>query len=275
MASSGDLDAAIRALFEAGRAAWPGVELDAGAFARHVGAIAAGAPALPPQAHAADVYLACACARGDEAAIAAFGRSFSGAIERAVGRVDPAPAFVEDVRQAVLEHVLVAAPGEAPRIVEYGGRAPLRGWLASVAVRVAISVRRRKDDQPHDRFDEEGAPEAVAADPELGYMKSLYKEAFEAAVRAGIAGLSAEERAILRLHLTQGMSVDALAARYGVGRSTAARRLAAARSALRARTRAALEARLGLTRSGVDSVGALVRSQLEVSATGLLAEDEG
>jgi RNA polymerase sigma-70 factor (ECF subfamily) len=272
-APAGDLDGLLRALFEAGRAAWPGVELDPTAFARHLGRHAAGEPALPPAGHAADVYLACACAAGAPAAVATFDRRFSRILARAVGRVDPAPAFVEDALQTILEHLLVSPPGAPPRIAEYAGRAPLRAWLAAVAVRTALNLRRRRADQPHDALDEDGPGVAAGADPELGYMKAVYKDAFEAAVRAALARISPEERALLRLHLTEGMSIDRLAERYAIGRSTAARRLASARAALREHTRAELEARLGLTRSGMDSIAALVRSQLEVSASGLLAED--
>jgi RNA polymerase sigma-70 factor (ECF subfamily) len=271
-APAGDLEGQIRAFFDAGRQAWPGVRLDAAAFARHLGGLATIASALPPAALAADVYLACACASGAPPAVAAFDRSFSSTIARAVARIDASPAFVEDARQTILEVLLVAAPGAAPRIAEYGGRAPLRVWLHAVAVRAALNLRRRKPDQPHDPLGDE-APEIAGEDPELGYLRSRYKAEFEGAVRTAMGRLSPGERALLRRHLVDGASIDVLAAEHGIGRSTAARRLAGARGALREHTRAELTSRLGLTRSAMDSLAGLLRSRLEVSATGLLAED--
>jgi RNA polymerase sigma-70 factor (ECF subfamily) len=90
------------------------------------------------------------------------------------------------------------------------------------------------------------------------------------AVRAAVARLPVKERALLRLHLVDGMSIDALGARYQVSRSTAARWLAAARDALRALTREELEARIGP--ADLASMAGFVHSHLELSTHGLLGD---
>src|SRR5215510_425512 len=68
-----DLDETIQKLLDRGRTAWPTLELSDDAFIRHLGERLALAPD-PPRAllavHAEDLFLACACARGLEEAIA-------------------------------------------------------------------------------------------------------------------------------------------------------------------------------------------------------------
>jgi RNA polymerase sigma-70 factor (ECF subfamily) len=149
---------------------------------------------------------------------------------------------------------------------------PLRAWLRAVAVRAALNLRRGKAGEPHDAVEsEDGRLVASAgANPELRLAKAHHKAAVEDAVRAAVARLSPRERTLLRLHLVEGLSVDRLGAHYQVGRSTAARWLASARDALRDHTRAEIAARLGPAETG--DVAAFVRSQLELSALGLLGE---
>jgi RNA polymerase sigma-70 factor (ECF subfamily) len=274
-APGGDLEGALGALYEAGRAAWPGVAVEAAAFARYLAE-----RAVPPRASlpdvqvAADVYLACACAGSAPGAVAAFDRHFAEAIGRAIESVDGSPAFVDEARQVVRERLFVSTAGALPKIAEYGGRAPLRMWLRAVAVRASLNLRRGKADRAHDALDGDDDHELGDADPDIALLKAQYKADFEAAVRAAIARLSPRERTILRLHVMDGLGVGALGVHYGVGRSTAARWLAAAREALRLYTRAELTARLRLTPSEIESLAGLVLSQLEISTRGLLREGE-
>jgi hypothetical protein len=125
------MDETLDAVFRAGRAAWPSIALDAATFAAHFAlhAIFCDDSAL---ANAADLYLACAC-NVPEAA-----------------RVDPRPAFVDEVLQALRVRLLV---GETPKIATYAGRAGPRcvaGWppwrsarhSTSGGIRGAIARRR-------------------------------------------------------------------------------------------------------------------------------------
>src|SRR4051812_24659092 len=66
----------LRRAYEDAAAAWPGVAVDAQAFARALGAIVRGEDALAElrEVHAVDVYLACACIAGDTTALRIFGQ---------------------------------------------------------------------------------------------------------------------------------------------------------------------------------------------------------
>jgi RNA polymerase sigma-70 factor (ECF subfamily) len=272
-APAGDLEAVLGAFHEAGRAAWPTIEVDPSALCRWLAARAAPpAATLPDPALAGDAYLACACAEDAPGALCAFDRAFGPMIGRVLARVDASPSFVEDAAQAVLEKLFAAPPGAQAKIAEYAGRAPLRVWLRAVTVRTALNLRRGRAPAPHDAVDadDERLLAGAGVDPEIRLAKARFKAELEDAVRAAVARLSSRERTLLRLHLVDGLSIDVLGAHHRVGRSTAARWLAAAREALREHTRAELAARLGPV--DLASVAAFVRSQLELSARGLLAD---
>ena len=259
----------FEAALAAGRAAWPKIPLEPAVFARHLATLGRdGAP--PPPDHAADVYLACACAHGVPQALRALDDLLTRETANVVRRVDRSPAFIEDVLQAVREKLLVSKP---PKIAEYGGRASLRSWLATTAVRTALNMRRRKDDVAMTHLPS-SIGEKLAHEPELEILRERYREPFAEAVRASLASLTTKERALLRMHLGERMSVDRLAAAYGVGRSTTQRWLAAACECLLELTKERLRAQLGLTSSELESLAALVRSDLDVSVVRLLDDAE-
>jgi RNA polymerase sigma-70 factor (ECF subfamily) len=255
---------ALRLRFALGRAAWPHVALEFGAFrrycARHTAAEAP--PAVP---RAADMYLACACACGIDEALAIFERTLAKDMERAVASIDSSRAFVEETLQVTRERLFVHKNGHPGRIADYAGRASLRTWLRAVAVRSAISLRRSKAERAHKPFAANDDRRLVERGPELEYLRRRYKDAFEDAVRAAFARLPSKQRMLLRLNVVDRMSVDKLATAYRVGRSTAARWLASARRTLVEQTRGELCAKLGLGSSEFDSLARDIRSQLEVT----------
>jgi RNA polymerase sigma-70 factor, ECF subfamily len=272
-ASSEVVEAAQR-LFELGRAAWPEVDLEPSVFERYFARHATGEP-LPAPARAADLYLACACAYGVDGAFAAFERALAGDMARAVASIDSSHAFVEEILQATRERILVRKGGEPAKIADYAGRASLRSWLRAVAVRCAISQRRRKAEQRHTPFAVENDRRLAKGGPEFDYLRGRYKDVFEEAVGRAIEQLPSKQRMLLRLNLVDGMSVDKLAAIYKVGRSTAARWLANARHALLEQARRELHTKLQLTSTELESLAGDMRSQLEVSILRLLASTSG
>jgi len=261
-------------LYAAGRAKWPEIALDQDRFAQHVASLATdGAPQVD---RAADLYLACACALGVAGAVEAFERTYATDIERTVARVNKDVAFVRDATQAVRERLLIARPDAPPRIVEYGGRAALRAWLASAATRVALNMRRGKAEQPHEELrSNANMMIANATAPELAVLRARYKDDFEEAIKDALRALPSRERAILRLHLAERTSIDGLATIYGIGRSTAARWLAAAREQFLDNTRAIFCKRAGIASAEFDSIAAALRSDLDMSLVTHLASTTG
>jgi RNA polymerase sigma-70 factor (ECF subfamily) len=219
--------------------------------------------------HTEDLALASSAAKGDPEAIRVLDGMLRECATWAARRVDRAAAFADDVAQVMRERLLV---GDAPKLDEYAGRAPLRSWLSTIAMRVALDMRRNKADRPHEELASTDGP--VLREPELDYLRERYREHFKAAVREALAAAPAKDRALLRLHLGERLGIDKLAALYDVGRSTAHRWLGEARDRLVEATRTALCARLDVTSSEYESLAALVRSDVAVSVVRLLEEAE-
>jgi RNA polymerase sigma-70 factor (ECF subfamily) len=265
---------ALATYVQTARAAWPELDVDAEELARHLATRAiAGAP--PPLAHAADVYLALACARGVPGAAAAFDRVYGNVIARVLSRRRAADDVADDASQLVRERLLVAPPGGAPKIADYTGIGALRSWVSTAAATTLAMMRRasarRREEAPRDDDDADAAVLGAATGPELRYMKERYKSEIGDAIKHALTQLSDRDRTLLRLHLGEQMGIDRLGALYKVDRSTAARWLGSARAALVAAARDEMRARLRLSESECESIAALVQSELHVSFARLLA----
>jgi RNA polymerase sigma-70 factor (ECF subfamily) len=249
-----------------GRRQHPDVVLDPARVTEHLRRLFA--DELPPQLHRADLYLACGCAEGVHTAL----RRFEGCYERLVAseaaKVDSAPQFVADATAAVWARLLAPRPGALPRIAEYAGLGALSGWVRVATVRAALNLARADKRPVHDA---DAVPNLGDAEGvELRYLKSRYRQACNEAIRAAFAGLSAEERNMLRLHHLDGLTVDELAPLYGVHRSTVARRIARVRESILSETKRRLELELGADPGGLDSLIRMLRSGMEVTLDRLL-----
>ena len=252
-----ELDERLAGLIAAGRAAWPGVEVDGAAFAAFLAEREAG-----ETLHAADLYLACACALGDQTAIAAFLREVVPHIEAAVLGLGADPAQVDEVRAQLVDALLV---GARPGIATYAGRGQLRSWVRSIAVRMGMRHLGRTRAAGPGGDDALATLAAEVDDPEIEHLKARYGEAFRAAFAAALAALTARQRNLLRQHYLDELTVDQLGALYRVHRATAARWVAAAREALFDDTRGRMIDALGLAPSDYDSLLRLLHSQLDLS----------
>jgi RNA polymerase sigma-70 factor (ECF subfamily) len=258
----------VSAAFEQGRAAWPEVALDEERFARHLstrGEVTA--------LHVGDLYLACACAHGVPAALAAFDRAFLSQVGAFVARVDASAAFADEVKQVLREKLLVAADGE-PKIAAYAGTGALAHWLRAVALRTALNLRRNQDDRPHQDYDDSVMEGALGGDsPELTYIRAHCHAEFRDAFRASLAELPLEERSVLRLHLGGGLTGEQIAACLHVHRATVVRRLASAHETLQRETLRRLREKLQLSAAELDSLIAMVRSRLDLSLQRILQQE--
>ncbi|HEX3763175.1 MAG TPA: sigma factor-like helix-turn-helix DNA-binding protein [Kofleriaceae bacterium] len=269
------LERRLHQILDACRAAWPALGVPERAFVRHL------AEHLPEDGdldtclfrmHYPDLYLACGCAVQDPAAL----RVFDGKILRqtvpVLQRMGLSASQIDEVVQVVRAKLLVAEePGRAPPIASYAGHGALVGWVRTATRRTALSLRRNKDEQIGSGDDGHGLTRIpIPADVELDYLKHRYQAEFKQAVEDALAGLDAEQLRILRLHYTDGLSIDRIGALLGVHRATAARWIRAASEAVRDETRRLLHARLGLSAAELDSLAGLVQSQLHLSLDRLL-----
>jgi RNA polymerase sigma-70 factor, ECF subfamily len=217
----------------------------------------------------ADVVLACALTTSSPGAIAAFTAAYGEHIRAIIARTVSGDALRDEARQMLLTHLFVPQPGEPPRIAAYKGQGELLAFVRVTAVRVALGLIRKQ--KPADDDDELAELPAAGADPELLYLKELYRTEFRESFRSAVAGLGKREKTLLRYHLIDGLSIDKVAAIYGVHRATAARQIADARAALAEGTHRELMARLRVEHRDMESILRLIESQVDVSVRRLLS----
>jgi RNA polymerase sigma-70 factor (ECF subfamily) len=268
-----DLDRRLWTLVAEGRAAWPDLALAAKDLVEFVGRQLT--TELAEEAldglRPADLYLACACARGLPGAVAAFDREYMREVDIALSRMRIGGARLSDVKQLVRQRLFVGggtagAPTSAGKIAEYGGRGDLRRWVRSVAVRTCLNDLRKGKREVLVDDDQLIAQHAISADdPEVEYMKRTYANEFKAAFAAALGQLGPREQTLLRYHHVDGLNIDEIGAIYRVHRVTAFRWIEKAKEQLVKSTLEQLRARLKLPSAELDSVLRMIRSQIHLS----------
>lgn len=259
---------ALTTLCAEAAAAWPGVDVPPAELIAALATKLAGAepPALAA-AGLAELHLALACARGDQAAILAFDRAYLAVVPTALAGMKLPAATIEDVRATVRDKLLLAEGDAPPRIVGYAGHGRLKGLVQVMATRTAIDRLRHEEREAELPVTGLVAP----GDLELSLIKAQYREAFVAGFTGAIATASRRDRNLLRLHFLGGVTLEQLAQMYGVHRATIVRWLAAARDTVFGATRAHVAVTLGAPADELDEMFELVRSRVELSVERLLA----
>jgi RNA polymerase sigma-70 factor (ECF subfamily) len=276
----GDGDAALLgarlvALWEEGRAAWPGVDL---AAPRLVEAVARGAGERSAAesadgVRAADLYLATACAEGSAAALAAFERTLLSKVRAFLAGMRATDELVEATQQALREKLFVGTARTPPKITQYSGRGSLEGWVRVAAARTALNLMDGARETASDdaTLVEQALP--AGTNVELDHLKARYRVDVAAALREALAALDAQDRTLLRFRYVDGLLPGQIAGLYGLHRTTVLRRIDAAVAALLLDVRRRVAARLKLGAREADSLLQLVRSQLDLTLGGLIREE--
>jgi RNA polymerase sigma-70 factor (ECF subfamily) len=262
-----EISSALARLWEAGRAVFPEATVDPSAFQRLV-LQRSRDPSRIAALRGPDLYLACACAAGDRRALATFEARYLARIPAILARRERSPAVVDEVRQIVRTRLLVARAGALPRIAGYGGSGALEAWVRVVTLRVHGNLRRQ--DRDHEDIDALGDDLGVAADPEMLLVREHDLRALGAALRDAFVALRDRDRAVLRLQIQKGLTLDQIARALQVHRATAARWIAAARERLLTAVRSLLREPLSL--DFADLVGCL-GGRLDLSVSGGLGAE--
>ncbi len=257
--------------WSAAREAWPGVDVSQEELRAFVLARAGGAPGEAPEGgpaaepHYRDLYLACACARGDAAALRALEGAFFGQVDAVVAKVGGTAPSADEVRQLLRHKLFVAEAGGEPQIVRYSGQVELRTWIRVIATRIAINVGTRSGREVP--FESDALAFLVGSDddPEIRYLKRLYTAEFRAAFGEAFRALDSRERNLLRYAFGEGLTVDAIGSLYGVHRATAARWVVGAHTELAGRLKKAMVSRLGAANKDYSSILRLIESSCDIT----------
>jgi RNA polymerase sigma-70 factor (ECF subfamily) len=257
------LPPSVERAFAEARATWPDIDVPAEVFARYLEARADGSDVS--KLRGPELYLACACARGDARAIAALDRIYLAPVEGIVRSVG-AEHLAADIAQTLRTRLLGDEEGRR-RIEDYRGTGTLVGWIRIMSVRLASNARRGE----RRRARAERVPALAPPTIEDEVIRARYGDAFNAAFRDAFRTVAAEDRLVLRLHFADGLTFDQIAAALELSRATVGRRLLAARTRLREQTLRALEGSLAATRTELESVLAALASHLDVSLSALVS----
>lgn len=213
-----------------------------------------------------DLYLAWWAGTGDPAAIAAFEAAFDDDLRAVTARFKELPA--DELRQHLRIKLFVGTSKSPPKIRDYAGSGSLRSWLRVTAVRSFVDLVRAARARRDLALDD--AELIALATPGHHVMRAELAAQVKAAFAAAVAGLEARQRVFLRHAYLDHDTLDQIAARYAVHRTTVARTLAAARTQLIAGTRAALAGALGVDAEDLASAIRMLDSQIDLSLSRVL-----
>jgi RNA polymerase sigma-70 factor, ECF subfamily len=222
---------------------------------------------------AGDVHLALACLDGVRVAHAQLDLRVRAIARQALAGIRLEQVSADDAIQTLLEKLLVATTGPG-KLAGYSGRGPLDGWLRVALARTALDMVRTRRTPDTATFEESEALLNLAAtnDPRLEALRATCGPALKRAIEAGVALLPIEDRALLRLSVVDGLSIDDLAGIYRAHRATMARRLARAKNAILEHSRAHAMDALGVGEAEFASLMGVMLSGLDVTFHRLLEE---
>ncbi len=223
--------------------------------------------------HGRELYLAYLCSRRHPGALKVLEREYLVHLPRALERVNRSADFVDEVRQTVLERLLM---GPQPRIAQYAGTGPLGAWLRVLSLRVGLNRVKSlgtAEARVGDELEESAAEAFVDAALVPGPEREAYRAAVMAALNEAFSVLSPRDRNVFRLNYVEALNIDQIGGLYGVHRATVARWIARARRQVLDHVEQRVREDLNLTASEAQSVLASVRSRLELSVSQLLGRE--
>jgi RNA polymerase sigma-70 factor len=270
---SGELAQQLSDRILAAPGAWPGAVLDSQEFleylARHVPRDPLSRPAWERWA-VDELYLCCACIKGDLEALRQFEQRFVGVIQGALRRNRLPDTLREELAQDLRERLFVGRDGAEPLLERYGGLGSLSGWLGVVTARAARRVLEKE--KRHVLVGDERIADQLAQDEDP--VKAAYRQPFRQAVRTALGELEARDLTLIRMRYVDGLTLKRIAATYRVHLATVHRWIDGIQQRLAERTRELMMEELQINQDECASVFRMMKSHLDLTITTLLRAPE-
>jgi RNA polymerase sigma-70 factor (ECF subfamily) len=212
-----------------------------------------------------DLCLVVACERADGRAwddlINSFRATVLSAARGASANEDAAEELAQSVWAELYGLRATVEGAAAGKLAYYSGCGSLGGWLRAVVSQLAVDQHRKtsrlvqtEEDADFDRIahepaaGEDGFQVAATPDPERALAHAESAGALHDALARVVAGLSAEDRLLIKLYYFDGLRLREAGAVLGVHEATASRRLTRLHAEVRERVEKILTAERGWTR---------------------------
>ncbi|MCA9653273.1 MAG: sigma-70 family RNA polymerase sigma factor [Myxococcales bacterium] len=271
------LDDELRTMVDGAMAARGPLSVSEEGLVAHVARVAGSKtdPSALGSLRAGDLYLAAACAAGEDRALALFEDEYGRDIDLAIARSGNVNLSKDEFRQLLRNKLFVSRGVKPPKIADYAGRGDLRSWVRVTALRMIVDIVRQNNAGKEIPVESEmlGAMPAPNEDPELDYIQRVYKNEFKESLQKAFGNLTPRERNLLRHQVIHGLNIDQVGAIYRVHRTTAFRWIEKARKSLLRETRAELMSRLRVGTGELHSIMRVVQGDLDVSVRRLLVSE--
>ncbi|MDX2020886.1 MAG: hypothetical protein SF187_11660 [Deltaproteobacteria bacterium] len=258
-----DLSLETEAAYQNGKEAWPDFELPLCALVEHVQR-----NAIPPDRlamFAADIFWAAALYIGDRAALAAFDVQIAARVPSFLRRFAPTRETLVEQTQMLRIKLLT---GPDARIQSYAAKGPLLAWARVTCINQFLDAV----GPPRTEVTLDDVSELTDGqdNPELRALKLAHGAAVQKAFEESLQSLSARDKTILRLHVSDRLGIDEIGSLYGVHRATAARWILAIRRQVLEKVQTSVGMQLGGTNTSVRSLVRLFRNEIHLSVDRLL-----
>jgi RNA polymerase sigma-70 factor (ECF subfamily) len=222
-----------------------------------------------------DLILALGALRGNPAARLRLETMLHGLVARATQGMNLIDTTHDDLVHEVLTRLLFGnvsetAPVTEPRLLFYSGRGSLAAWLGVMLTREALRIIRKPTvpTSPMSEFDIDGMVRDKE-DPAFHALRARAAPAVEAAIHHAILGCDEADRALLAMHLVDGLTIEAIAASFGLNKSSVSRRIARIRAHIFQTARESVMKTLALDEAEFQSLLGDVMSSLDVTLAAL------
>lgn len=240
----------LSAAIDEARLKWPGISLSDSVFASHVRS-KLGAHPSRPELRVTDLFLACACAQRDSAAIAQFEATYFGEVGVVCARFPALSVTQDDVQQRLREKLFLADP---PSIVGYGGQGDLRSWFRAAVLHLVLNITSRESREVPTEGCFFQAILDASPSAEAEFLRRACRKEFEEAFVAAVGALPDRDKSLLRYAFNDKLTIDEIGTIFGVHRATAARWIHKAQLGLVETTRQTLASQLAISESEAESV---------------------
>lgn len=215
-----------------------------------------------------DLHLAFACLSGSDEGVSLFVDRFGQLVDSSLAKIR-LTNIGDDVRQSLLDRLLLPRDGRPAALELYSGRGPLNAYLRVAVTREAIRLTRLRD---RERPDTDALiDKAVSdADPETAALKARYGPVVKASFQKALDELPARDRRLLRYHYVESLTTRQMGVLLSVHSSTVTRQLAQTRARLLQLARHHMAEALEAADVELTSIVQLVESQLDLSLVRLL-----